>query len=168
MLQMILAKTPVYVWAILAFLLYRGVLASRARQLTLKSAGIMPLVMTALSAQSVFGVFGLNLLTALCWGGALAAVALLSARNGSGVVRVPGTDLLEFRGSWLPLMYMMLIFVAKYAINVMLAVNPALAGTPVFAAVVSIVLGAFSGVFAGNMLKALQAFRSAETAAVPA
>ena len=35
-MQQLFSHTPLYVWAILAFLVYRGVLASRVREVSLR------------------------------------------------------------------------------------------------------------------------------------
>ena len=77
MLQQIFSHTPLYVWAILGFLVYRGVLASRAREVTLRKLCIIPLVMLALSLSGVHGSFGFDGVAPLAWAiGALAGAAL--------------------------------------------------------------------------------------------
>ena len=53
MLQQIFSHTPLYVWAILGFLVYRGVLASRTREVTLRKLFIVPLVWRALDLPSL-------------------------------------------------------------------------------------------------------------------
>lgn len=167
MLHMILVKTPVYVWAILAFLVYRGMLASRTRELTLRSACIMPIVLTALSAQGVFGSFGLNAGAVLCWLAGLLLSAWLAARSlgAAQVAPVPGTNRLQYRGSWMPMLLMLLIFVAKYVINVMLAIDAAWAQNAMFVIVVSLACGGMSGALVGKMLKSIQIYQQSHSTA---
>jgi hypothetical protein len=69
MLQQILSHTPAYVWAILAFLVYRGVIASLDREVALKKLFIIPAVMLALSLHDLAGKFGFTSLSVPAWPG---------------------------------------------------------------------------------------------------
>ena len=53
MLAQIILNTPVWVWALLMFLIYRGILASADREISLKKTFIIPVVMLALSVQGI-------------------------------------------------------------------------------------------------------------------
>ena len=129
MLQHIFSHTPLYVWAILGFLVYRGVLASRAREVTLRKLCIIPLVMLALSLSGVYGSFGLAGSAPFAWGaGALAGAALAwTLADARKIVAIPQRGSVQSPGSWLPLILMMSIFCMKYAVAVTLAIAPACA-----------------------------------------
>ncbi|SDX83578.1 hypothetical protein SAMN04515617_107133 [Collimonas sp. OK242] len=164
MFAQIISHTPLWVWALLAFLIYRGVLASVDRELTLKKLSIIPLVMLALSWQGVSTVFGVTPLPMLCW---LLAAALAAALNWrlfrtDSVIAYPERGVLLQRGSWLPLMLMMGVFLTKYTVGVTLATHPALAHDAVFTALVCALYGVFNGMFIGRLLRVVSLYHSAK------
>jgi hypothetical protein len=77
MLQQILSHTPVYVWVILAVLVWRGSAALRDREMTMRSLFIVPIIMLALSLQDVVMKFGANAAPLGVWALAAAGTALL-------------------------------------------------------------------------------------------
>lgn len=171
MLKQIIIHTPLYVWAILAFLIYRGVLAASARELALKKLWIIPLLMLLLSLQNIGNKFGFGALPLAAWvaGASLAALAVwryapvrISAASTPGLVRVAG--------SWATLAMMLAIFATKYATAVTLAIAPSLATSALFAGAVCMLFGSFNGYFlsrvAGDTLacQALAAQGGAEAA----
>lgn len=160
MLPQILNHTPTYVWAILAFLLYRGVAASRDRVLSYRSAFIIPGVMLALGWQSVANGFGMETPAGAAWLlGMLAGAALAWLRSGPVTVdRAAGTVMQ--RGSWMPLALMLAIFCSKYAVAVALSIAPALRGDLRFALPVCLGFGLFNGVFLGRLLRIVAAWNA--------
>lgn len=161
MLQQIISHTPTYVWAILAFLIYRGVLACRDREVSLRSLFIIPAVMLYLSLQSLAARYDFNGMTAGLWLVGAAAGAALAWRLIDGsriqVNRAAGT-LLQ-RGSVVPLVLMLSIFVTKYAVAVLGAVQPALNHDASFIAAICVLFGLFNGVFLGRMARYLAAWQ---------
>jgi hypothetical protein len=166
MLTEILAHTPLYVWAILAFLVYRGMQASKPREVTLTALCILPLVMLGLSLFGIQSAFGLAGLPFVLWlAGALLGATLawrfsypasLSAHPERGAIAMPG--------SWVPMALMMVLFLMKYAVAIVMAMSPALRHDVVFTAVVCTLYGAFSGIFNGRLLRCLELYR--QTAAL--
>eukprot|EP01034_Spumella_vulgaris_P000306 gene306-407_t len=67
MLQQILIHTPVYVWIILAILIYRGVAASKDRVVRYRSVFIVPAIMLALGLNGVASGFGLQSPAGAAW-----------------------------------------------------------------------------------------------------
>ncbi|MES2160981.1 MAG: DUF6622 family protein [Pseudomonadota bacterium] len=160
MIQQIVSHTPTYVWALLAFLLYRGVLASRDREIALRKLFIIPVVMLWLSLSSMTlhgalggGVWGV-------WTLGVAAGAALTWKLGSGAViavdRAAGT--VRQRGSWAPLMLMIAIFVTKYVVAVTTAMHPELQQNLAFASTVTLLFGLFNGVFIGRVARYMAAW----------
>ena len=169
MLQQIFSHTPLYVWAILAFLVYRGVLASRAREVTLRKLCIIPLVMLALSLSGVHGSFGFDGAAPFAWlagalGGAALAWSLTDARK---VTAIPERASVRRPGSWLPLALMLSIFCMKYAVAVTLAIAPAYAHAPGFVLPVCAAYGCFSGIFLGGLLRTVAIYRQAQMTSGP-
>ncbi|MDB5962133.1 MAG: hypothetical protein JWP59_3427 [Massilia sp.] len=173
MLIQIISHTPLYVWAILAFLVSRGVLAMREREMEFRKLFIIPLVMLALSLQDIAHKFGAGGLPLAAWAIGTAAVgtimftssrARIAAGSTAGSVRVAG--------SRAPLVLMMAIFMTKYATAVVLAMQPALAHQASFVLGVCLLFGAFNGYFLGRLGRDAVAFqdlagrlRNARTAA---
>lgn len=163
-MQQLFSHTPLYVWAILAFLVYRGVLASRAREVTLRKLCIIPLVMLALSLSGVHGSFGFDGVAPFAWAAGALAGGLLawSLTNPRKVAAFPERGTMQLAGSWLPLMLMMSIFCMKYAVAVSLAIHPAYAHATGFVLFVCAAYGCFSGIFLGGLLRTLAVYRQAQ------
>lgn len=160
MLYQILTHTPIYVWAILAFLIYRGVLASREREMSVGRMLVIPFLMLVLSMQAIATQFGVASVAMLAWAIGAAVAALLSRVSGAGRASagvVPGT--LRIRGSWTPLVLMLMTFGVKYALAVALAIQPGLAGKALFAAATCGLLGLCNGCFLGRLAGDLTAAR---------
>lgn len=167
-MQQILIHTPTYVWAILAFLVYRGVAASRDRVVSYRSVFIIPAVMLVLGLNSVANGFGLATPAGAAWlAGALAGVALARSRAGAAGARVAvdwAAGTVTQRGSWTPLALMMAVFCCKYVVGAALAIQPALAGDPRFALPACLAFGLFNGIFFGRLLGTAAAWQQARPA----
>ena len=169
MLQHIFSHTPFYVWAILGLLVYRGVLASRAREVTLRKLCIIPLVMLALSLSGVHGSFGFAGMAPFAWGaGALAGAALAwSLTKTDTIVAIPARASVQRPGSWVPLILMISIFCMKYAVAVTLAIAPAYAHAAAFIVPVCLAYGCFSGLFLGGLLRTVAVYRAVQMTSGP-
>jgi hypothetical protein len=154
MLQQILIHTPVYVWAILAVLVWRGTAALRDREMPVRSLFIVPAIMLALSLQDVVMKFGSHAMPLAAWALAAAAATLLVwklGRSRTAPAATPGSVIV--RGSWVPLAMMMAIFFTKYAASVLLAVLPHARQDAMFAAAVCALVGVFNGCFLGRLAR---------------
>lgn len=162
MITQIVSHTPSYVWALLAFLLYRGALASRDREIALRALFVIPAVMIGLSLSSMSGHGALGGGVWAVWGLGVLAGAVLTWRLAGGVPvvvdRAAGT--VRQRGSWAPLMLMIAIFCTKYAVAVSTAMHPELQQNPLFASAVTLLFGLFNGVFVGRLARYLAAWFS--------
>jgi hypothetical protein len=74
MLQQLLINTPVWVWGLLAFLIFRGMLASVGRETGIRRLFIIPLVMLGLSMHGIAASFGADPFAVPVWLAATAAV----------------------------------------------------------------------------------------------
>lgn len=162
MLMQILTHTPPFVWAILALLIWRGVAASKTRDIGLRQAFILPVLMPVLSLQGVISAFGGSALAPLCWLAGVVLAALVRWRMGSDIVADPVRGAVRLPGSWMPLVLMMGIFVTKYAVAVALAVHPVFRLDTAFVAAICLLYGVFSGLFFGNLLRIIAAYRRAQ------
>jgi len=154
MIGQIISHTPTYVWALLAFLVYRGVLASRDREVALRKLAIIPLVMLGLSLSSLSarGVLG-SAVWALWLGGMLASAALVFNVSKHAVLVNRSAGAVLQRGSWMPLALMLAIFATRYAVAVATGMQPALAHSLPFATGVTLLFGVFNGIFLGRLAR---------------
>ncbi|WP_426212520.1 DUF6622 family protein [Massilia sp. TWP1-3-3] len=163
MLIQILSHTPLYVWAILALLIYRGIVALRDREMAVRKMFIIPVIMLALSLQDIVAKFGTGLLPLSAWaGGALVMTLLVWKLSSAGISAGADAGNVRVHGSWVPLVLMMAIFCTKYATAVTLAVEPHAKGNALFSTVVCVLFGVFNGYFLGRLarnLKCLQLLR---------
>lgn len=168
MLTQIITKTPLFVWAILAFLVYRGLAMRHDREAGMRALAMLPLAMLGLSLQGVLGNFGAQPVPLAAWLVCMLAGASLSWRlvDGAGIATAPATSSdatisIIQRGSWMPLALMMTIFVSKYVVAVALSIKPTLAADSLFAAASCALFGLCSGLFLGRAARYVLALRVA-------
>jgi hypothetical protein len=160
MLIQILSHTPLYVWAILAFLVQRGLTAMRDRDVEVRRLVLIPAVMLVLSLQDMNAKFGLGGWALAAWAIGAAGMALLAGLAGAPRI-APGTmpGWVRVRGSGLPLVMMMAVFFTKYVASVTLSVAPQLRHDTVFACAVCALFGVFNGWFVGRLVRDLASCR---------
>ena len=164
MLQQILSHTPAYVWAILAFLVYRGVVASTDREVTINKLFIIPAVMLVLSLHDLAVKFGLGGMIMAAWTvGAVLSGGLAWRLSAARVVAGAQAGRVRLRGSWLPLVLMMAVFCTKYIAAVLLAMNPAVHRNAMFVVLVCSVFGVLNGIFLGLLARDLTALHQARS-----
>lgn len=146
-LVQIVSGTPLWVWPLLAFLLWRGWRVSRDHDIAPWRLAIMPLIMLGLSLYGLVAHLTLVSLAAYLVGAGFGAAA------GQAVARRRPAELLpdgmiRQKGDWLPFVLILGIFVTRYAQGMTLALHPALAAD------ISFILGGalVSGLFAATMV----------------
>jgi len=166
MLLQITSHTPLYVWAILGFLVYRGVAASRDRCVSVRQVFILPAAMLVLGLHGTISRFGLATAAGVSWLLGLGiGVAMMWKYSRHGMVLDRAAGMVQLRGSWLPMALMMTIFLGKFGVAVALASAPALPGSLAFALPVCAAFGALSGAFMARPLRVAAALRLMPTAA---
>jgi hypothetical protein len=160
MLQQILIRTPIYVWIILAMLVYRGIVASTDREMAFGKLLIIPLILPLLTLPDLAMKFGHAGLTLSTWTSAAAIAAIITFQLSGARISHTGTaGKVLVRGSWLPLVLLMALFLTKYAANVMLVINPQARGDTLFIAVVCALFGLLNGIFFGRLLRDSATYR---------
>ena len=149
----ILLHTPTWVFILLAALIAFGLLQTRKRTVKKPMAYVLPLAMVVFSLSGVQSGLGLTPVTVLAWLAGLLLVAWWAQRafRKSGIRFDPLRNSFEVPGSWMPLVVILGIFLAKYAIAVIHAITTSPPGTGT-AAGLSLLLGAFSGYFVARAL----------------
>lgn len=156
-LAMILANTPVWVWAILAFIIAMGLRLSREQRVSRTRLMLVPAIWLVYGAWGVESRFGMNAAPLLAWAaGVAASVALVRFSGRPDRARVEGGAHIV-PGSWIPMALMLAIFCANFALGMGLAMNPDLAHQLNAAMGFSALFGALSGAFLGRSLNILGA-----------
>jgi len=166
MLGQIIFNTPLWVWALLAFLIYRGMRAAADREIPFRRIFIIPLVMLGLSLHGIGSTFGIGLMVLLTW---LAAALVASGFSWHlpdyrKIAAHTARSTLCQPGSWMPLLLMMGIFFTKYVVTVTLSMNPHYAQHTGFAIAICALYGVFNGIFIGNLLRLVSIYRQASSA----
>jgi len=152
----ILAHTPTVVWAVLALLVLIGLRQTRTQTLSAGRVWLVPLAAAAASLVGALRGFGGagELLTGACWAcGAAAGFAANRPLDLPRRVAANADGSFTIGGSVAPLFLLMGIFVVRYASNVALAVQPALANEPRAAAAVAIAYGLSAGLLLARARK---------------
>ncbi|MFJ9532102.1 DUF6622 family protein [Herbaspirillum sp. NPDC101396] len=170
MLQQIIIHTPLWVWAMLAFLVYRGWAASADRETPLFKVALVPLLLLALSLHGLYAQSHADAL-------ALTAAALMALGSGflswtaagrGGIAPHPAHGTVWLRGSWLPLLMMISVFAVKYTVAVLQAMHSGHARGAVFTLAVSLLYGLFMGLPVGRLLRIVHLYRQAQSPAAQA
>ncbi|HVV94251.1 MAG TPA: DUF6622 family protein [Hyphomicrobiales bacterium] len=152
MITEIVVHTPVWVWLILAYLLFMGVRSLWPRTVGFTRLAIMPAVFFVWGLWTLFETFRLTPLAVGLWvvglviGGAIGAT--LVARLSIGADRERG--LLHMPGSPVNLVLIILIFVTKYYFGVRIGMAPDLVRDPGFVAFDLGISGILTGIFLGR------------------
>jgi len=152
MIQQILLHTPIWVWALLAALMWLGFNQTFTRTVSIKRMTITPLAMVALSLYGTVNAFGANPPVLLAWllTASLLATLVLQQPLPQATHYNGATRHFVVPGSWVPLVLIVSIFMTKYVVGASLAMHAAWAQGSAFGVVVGALYGAFSGVFLGR------------------
>ena len=149
----IIAGTPLWVWALLAFLLFIGIRALRPTTASFARLAILPAVFLAWGLSGFATTYGLRPVGIAVWIAALAigvGIGWLLARSieihadkEHGLIRIPGNSL--------NLVLILIIFATKYTLGVMAGMRPSIAGELLYMATDVGVSGLLTGMFAGRL-----------------
>jgi len=168
MLTAIVQHTPVRVWIVFVALIVVGVRQSFARRLRLGRVTALPIVFVALSLAGVVSAFGPDASALLAWAvGVFAATGLALQSGAPGAAHwLAAERVFEVPGSWVPLALMLGIFGMRFAVAVLLALQPGLRGDASFAALAGLGYGGFSGLFLGRAMALWQLARAPRAGAL--
>lgn len=145
----LLLYTPRWVFGLLAALCVFGLMQARTRKVRVAVSLILPVAMLALSLSGVRQYVGWDAVALACWavGVALAAMLCLRIMDRDLAHWDADTGKLLIQGSWAPLLVILGIFVVRYALGVVTAMQLPLMRSPHFGWSVGLSLGALSGFF---------------------
>ncbi len=163
MLQHLISNTPVWVWALLVFLVARGVAAMKPGETSLTKLSIVPTLFIAWGVAAISHRFG-NAWEA--WGewsmGIAAGIGLgwMLLRRATLTLN-PSTGKLWRSADYSLLPLLLVTFAVKYGFECALSVSPALSADGGFRAAYLLLSGGFTGIFIGKYLRYLRASRPA-------
>ena len=149
----IIRGTPLWVWGLLALVLYLGYTSTRDRTIDARRALILPLAMFGMSLSFMLG--GAVPAEVLApWGVALALGAAGGAGLGLASGAAPGEKpmTIDLKGEWLSLALIIAMFSSRYVFAVMIAMTPGLASDLSFLITRAAVVGLLGGLFLGRGL----------------
>lgn len=144
----ILAHTPVYVWFLLAYLVWQGVAATRTRKRPLWRLLTVPFIFTVLGIWPLIVKSASDIKMVAIWLGAGLLLALPGIVTGPRVIARNATSReVTISGSVVPFVRNMTLFVLHYALAVALALRPD--GTQILTMAGFALSGGSIGYFAG-------------------
>jgi len=151
-LILILSHTPLWVWAILCYVLYIGISQLRPSALPRQRLILLPAVWVIFGAWGIERSFGLGAAPLAAWviGLGLSFGTMRLRRWPAGARFDAAQRRYLVPGSALPLVMMLLIFVSKYVLGVSLAMRPELADALPVALGFSLLFGLIGGTLAGR------------------
>jgi hypothetical protein len=149
MIPSILQHTPVWVWVLFCALITLGIAQTRTRQVSTARATILPILMISLSLSGVLSAFFQVPLACGAWIVGLFGSLQLAGESMAvrGASWSPQTRHFHIPGSFAPVTLILGLFVTKYVAGVVLALNPSLAANIWVVIPLSLVYGAFAGLF---------------------
>lgn len=128
MLHQLLTNTPRWVWILLIALAWLGMRQTLSRTVSLKRITLVPLAMLGLSLYGTVSAFGTIPQIMLTWlvAGACVATAVLQTPLPAATRYDPVARRFTQPGSWVPLLLIMGIFVTRYVVGAISAIQPAL------------------------------------------
>ena len=167
MLMQFLTGTPVWVWVLLVFLLWRGINGLKPAETSLAKLAIIPVIF------AVWGVYGIVVHYGVSVASLLPSLLGLAAGTGFGwwllrhlrITVDAATGRLHRPADYTLLPLLMTTFVVKYGFEATLAVNPAMAQSANFRIAHLLLSGIFTGIFIGKFLRYARARSQAASAA---
>lgn len=155
-----LAGTPVWVYALFVFLLFRGIKARQPATVTLERLAIIPLIFLCWDLYDLMIYRHLTAGIIVLW----IAVLMVGAGLGFWLIKPEQVSLgvaprtLQRQADYSALPLMMTAFAIKYLFGVLAAVSPQMMQQPGMSATAVVVGGVFAGSFIGKFTRYLQCY----------
>jgi hypothetical protein len=147
----IISNTPVYVWVLLAYLMWGGLRARKTYMISWKALLAMPLIMLSWSLYA--NVKNYPPLSLCLWGVSITLgiwLGTLTVRH-LGMRFDKQKQLIEIAGNWTPLILSISIFALRYFLGTTYGLHPELRGNGLLLGIENIAT-IVSGMFSGRLL----------------
>jgi hypothetical protein len=158
-----ITSTPLWVWILFGFLVWRGIDASHPGTTKLWRLAIIPGLLTVWGLHSLVTQFPLgpasiltyllSMVSGVAGGWIMVGKTSIRADKQKGLIRLPG--------SWTVLVLVLAIFAVKYAFGYLYATDPALAQHPGFYLSDIGASGLITGAFLGKLARCAALYRAA-------
>ena len=154
----LISHTPTWVFAIFLALLALGFSQTKERVVKVKTVFILPFAMILFSFFGVYSIFGITFFTAGIWSIGFVLTLLVGAKLAYPrfVIFSEQKNELTIPGSWVPLFFIMAIFLTKYFVGFAVARGLPLVNELMFIVLISLLYGVFSGIFLSRSLGMLK------------
>lgn len=158
-----LAGTPVWVWVLLAFLIFIGVRSLKPSSASFGRLAVLPVVFLVWGIASLVATFAVSPISLGAWAAAFAAgIGLGRLLIAPVAVRADKTrGLLQLPGSWVNLAMILLIFSTKYVFGYLVATRPGLIRDPGFVVINLGLSGLLVGILVGRFWGLWEKYRAA-------
>lgn len=157
----ILEKTPLFVWPLLAVLIWGGLRATKKNSVPINVLLVIPTGFFIWSLITFFGRFGAEGVSVLLWVVALGSGFVIgyAHMHTLNLEFIHEKKMVMMPGSWIPLMLSLSIFSAKFSIGILTGMRPQLEGSLVIFSL-ELFSAVILGIFAGRGIGCLKRFRS--------
>lgn len=149
----IVRNTPAWVWGLLAALVALGGSQLRDRNASLVRVSVMPVALTLFSLYGTLSALGGSPLlpqAMATWAAAAGLASIAIAFLAVDARYDAASRMYALRGSVVPLLLILAVFMVKYAVGIELTMAPARVQDGPFVLTVAALYGAFSGIFVGR------------------
>jgi hypothetical protein len=161
----IIKGTPVYVWFIEAYLIWRGIHASKPHKTNWREFMIFPAIMITWALIASIDYYPVTLLTLLFLSLALGTLVGMRVFKKEKVVFHTIPKAIELSGSWFPLIACLMIFSLRYYLGVTHAIHPELKGSYFLLGIECLAL-LLCGLFVGRGVSIFQKYKAHQAALV--
>lgn len=155
-LYIVVSHTPLWVWALLAYLVAKGLAQARDHRVPEWRVVLQPLAMGLFSFVSASTVFGWQAAAQPAWLGAAGFGFVVGSWQGwPRKVRALPEGGFAIGGSWIPLMLILAIFALRYVCATALAIAPTLTADTWFTAAACALYGLPAGLLSARARKVL-------------
>ena len=161
MLEIIL-NTPIYIWPLLAYILFVGIKALKTRQVPLSKLVIVPVLFAVWSSYSLFARYGMDSSIASSWSLKMGLGIFLGylTMNKISLKFDKEKKLVELPGTLHSLIAPLLLFSVRYSLGVLYTLHPDWQGHSTLLAFEGIAT-VISASFVGRLLNILKRYRAA-------
>jgi len=149
MLIHFLINTPFYVYWIFFSLLFVGISQLKTRNVGLKRALIIPIILILLSIYGLTHDFGITFFSTSIWIVGMISAGILNTmiKKKKEIIYLKETKTFMIAGSFIPLTMMMLLFWVKYTVGAVSALELTVLHNSSFIGIFSLLYGLFTGTY---------------------
>jgi len=158
----VLNNLPAWIYILFFGLIYYGYTQSKTRNVSRVRITVVPVILLSLSLYGVLHVANSTTFALMTWLAGIALAFLINSkiRHGHGVILHPDNRHYVVPGSWIPLVLLMSVFIAKFSLGYITGSHMVDPANSSFILISSGISGLISGTFGA---RAVQIFKAGAT-----